>query len=182
MSIPTRTRTLMLDPREADSRVVTAWRAHRAYLVNLAYRMLGDVGAAEDTVQEAFVRLGRIDLDEIGDVRRWLTVTTSRVGLDQLRSAWHRRERATEASSLEYAATPGLRSAPDPAERITLDDTIREALLVVLERLTPAERVALILHDVFAVPFEEIGLTLGRPAATCRQLASRARRKVTAER
>jgi RNA polymerase sigma-70 factor (ECF subfamily) len=182
MSIPSHTRTVMLDPPATDPRVVAAWRAHRAYLVNLAYRMQGDVGAAEDTVQEAFIRLGRADLDEISDVRGWLTVTTSRLGLDQLRSAWHRRERPTDASRLEYTSGPVLRSAPDPADRITLDDTVREALLVVLERLTPVERVALILHDVFAVPFEEIALTLGRPVATCRQLASRARRKVSAER
>ena len=172
----------MFEPAAAEPRVVDAWRAQRAYLGNLAYRMLGDIGAAEDTVQEAFVRLGRTDLDAIDDVRGWLTVTTSRIGLDQLRSARHRRERPTDAPGLEYAAIPTARSAPDPADRITLDDTVRDALLVVLERLSPAERVALILHDVFAVPFDEIGVTLGRSAATCRQLASRARRKVTAER
>lgn len=146
-----------------------AWRAHRHYLVDLAYRMLGDVGEAEDAVQEAFARLARAG--EVDDARGWLTVVTSRLCLDRIRSARSRRERP--AAEVE-ATAPGL----DPADRVTLDDEVRLALSVVLERLGPAERVVFVLHDVFRMPFDEIAETVGRPAATCRQLARRARLRI----
>jgi RNA polymerase sigma-70 factor (ECF subfamily) len=154
-----------------------AWRADRAYLVDLAFRMLGDVGDAQDVVQEAFVRLARAAPGAVDDPRGWLTVVTSRLCLDQIRSARVRRERV--AGAVEDAAVPVSGTAGvDPADRVTLDDEVRAALLVLLERLSPAERVAFVLHDVFRMPFEVVARTLGRPAATCRQLARRARRKV----
>ncbi|WP_433190448.1 RNA polymerase sigma factor SigI [Actinoallomurus sp. CA-150999] len=155
-----------------------AWR-HRGYLIDLAFRILGDVGGAEDVVQEAYARLARAR-DDIDDVRGWLTVITSRLCVDQIRSARVRRERITDAAEFE-AAVPLAQPIPvDPADRITLDDEVRLALFVVLERLGPAERVAFVLHDVFQLPFDSIAGILGRPVPTCRQLARRARQKVLA--
>jgi RNA polymerase sigma-70 factor, ECF subfamily len=150
--------------------VGAAWRDHRAYLVNLAYQMLGDVGEAEDVAQEAFLRLSRAD--GIDDTRGWLTVVAGRLCLDQLRSARAR---------LETPLPPDrdVAVAHDPADRVTLDDEVSHALLETLRRLTPGERVAFVLHDVFAVPFDEIADTVGRPVGTCRQLARRARAKFT---
>ncbi|WP_071287148.1 RNA polymerase sigma factor SigI [Mycolicibacterium llatzerense] len=153
-----------------------AWRHHHPYLVNLAYQMLGDVGDAEDVAQEAFLRLSRTVPGEIEDVRAWLTTVAGRLCLDLVRSARARREQPTD---LEQDAVPELPSAePDPADRITLDDEVSGALLRVLRQLSPGERVAFILHDVFGVPFESIAETVGRPVGTCRQLARRARAKV----
>jgi RNA polymerase sigma-70 factor (ECF subfamily) len=149
------------------------WRANRPYLVNLAYRMLGDIGAAEDVVQEAFVRWSAAT--DVDDDRGWLTVVTSRLCLDQLKSARSRRELPGDLPESPAPFT-------DPADRITLDDEVRMALLVVLQRLPPAERVAFVLHDVFGMPFESVAQSLGRPVATCRQLARRARQHVAAAR
>jgi RNA polymerase sigma-70 factor (ECF subfamily) len=153
--------------------VDAAVRRHRPYLVNLAYQMLGDVGEAEDVAQEAFLRLSRTDASQIDDVRAWLTVVAGRLCLDQLRSARVRHEQPDEAAALDI--TPSREF--DPADRITLDDEVHTALLEVLRRLTPAERVAFVLHDVFQMPFDEIAETVGRPVGTCRQLARRARAK-----
>ena len=149
----------------------SAWRGHRAYLVNLAYQMLGDIGEAEDVVQEAFLRLSRTE--GIDDVRGWLTVVAGRLCVDQLRSARVR---------LETALPPDrdIAVADDPADRVTLDDEVSHALMETLRRLSPGERVAFVLHDVFALPFDEIAETVGRPVGTCRQLARRARLKFTA--
>jgi RNA polymerase sigma-70 factor (ECF subfamily) len=158
-----------------NDRISEAWSRHRPYLVNLAYQMLGDVGDAEDVAQEAFLRLSRADVDGIEDARAWLTVVAGRLCLDQVRSARARYERPADIAS-EVAA---LNQAPrlDPADQVTLDDEIRTALLEVLRRLSPAERVSFVLHDVFGVPFEAIAETVGRPIGTCRQLARRARTK-----
>ncbi|MDT5197820.1 MAG: polymerase sigma-70 factor, subfamily [Mycobacterium sp.] len=160
----------MSDGSGADGDITVAWRDHRPYLVNLAYQMLGDVGEAEDVAQEAFLRLSRTELAGIDDVRGWLTVVAGRLCLDQLRSARVR---------LETVLRPehDVAGERDPADRVTLDDEVHTALLEVLQRLTPGERVAFVLHDVFAVPFDEIAETVGRPAGTCRQLARRARGK-----
>jgi RNA polymerase sigma-70 factor, ECF subfamily len=155
------------------------YREHRPYLVDLAFRMLGDIGSAEDVVQDAFSRLMRADLSEIEDVRGWLIVVTSRLCLDQVRSARSRRERAHDSSEIEYVGTQTAELA-DPADRVTFDDSVRLALLVVLERLSPAERVVFVLHDVFRMPFDEVAAAVGRTAASCRQLARRARLRVTA--
>ena len=152
-----------------------AWRSHRPYLVNLAYQMLGDVGEAEDIAQESFLRLARTDPSQIEDVRGWLTVVAGRLCLDQLRSARARYERPDHGGALEASRS----NDPDPADRVTLDDEVRTALLEVLRRLSPGERVAFVLHDVFQMPFEEIAETVGRPIGTCRQLARRARAKFT---
>ncbi|WP_084039993.1 RNA polymerase sigma factor SigI [Mycobacterium avium] len=156
----------------ADDQVAEAWRRHRPYLVNLAYQMLGDIGDAEDVAQEAFLRLSAAG--DIDDVRGWLTVVASRLCLDQLRSARARHERPGDVG--EQPAPPRF----DPADRITLDDEVRTALLEVLRRLSPGERVSFVLHDVFGVPFEAIAHTVGRPVGTCRQLARRARAKFVA--
>jgi RNA polymerase sigma-70 factor, ECF subfamily len=166
-----------------DERVVQAWKTHRPYLVDLAFRMLGDIGAAEDVVQDAFSRLIRTMPGEIEDERGWLIVVTSRLCLDQIRSARSRRERPHDSSEIEFVPThtePVGAGAPaaDPADRVTLDDNVRLALLVVLQRLSAAERVVFVLHDIFGVPFGTVAETVGRPAATCRQLARRARQKI----
>jgi RNA polymerase sigma-70 factor (ECF subfamily) len=155
----------------------TAWRTHHAYLVDLAFRMLGDIGHAEDVVQEAFTRLANADADAILDARGWLTVVTSRLCLDQIRSATARHEYPQDTAVLAET-TPLVAPTPDPADRITLDEDVRLALFVVLGRLSPAERVVFILHDVFRTPFDTIAQTLGKPSGTCRQLARRARAKV----
>ena len=174
----------MTDERH-DEQVIQAWNEHRPYLVDLAFRMLGDIGAAEDVVQDAFSRLLRARPGEIEDERGWLIVVTSRLCLDQIRSARSRRERPHDASEIEFVAADqppvGLKAPcdpADPADRVTLDDSVRLALLVMLQRLSPAERVVFVLHDIFSVPFESIAQTVGRPAATCRQLARRARQKI----
>lgn len=151
-----------------------AWRHHHPYLVNLAYQMLGDIGDAEDVAQEAFLRLSRTEPGEVEDVRAWLTTVAGRLCLDLVRSARARREQPTEQDEMP----PLVSSEPNPADRITLDDEISGALLRVLRQLSPGERVAFILHDVFQVPFDSIAETVGRPVGTCRQLARRARAKV----
>lgn len=163
----------MSQSQSPGDQVTEAWRSNRPYLVNLAYQMLGDVGDAEDVAQEAFLRLSRADLNEIDDVRGWLTVVASRICLDQVRSARARYERPGEVE--QQPASARL----DPADQVTLDDEVRTALLEVLRRLSPGERVAFVLHDVFGVPFETIAETVGRPVGTCRQLARRARGKFT---
>ncbi len=168
---------------QRDERIVQAWNDHRPYLVDLAFRMLGDIGAAEDVVQDAFARLLRTGPGEIADERGWLIVVTSRLCLDQIRSARARRERPHDAAEIEFVpgdpAAVARQQSGDPADRVTLDDNVRLALLVVLQRLSPAERVVFVLHDIFGVPFSSIAQTVGRPVPSCRQLARRARQKVT---
>jgi RNA polymerase sigma-70 factor (ECF subfamily) len=156
--------------------VDAAWRSHRPYLVNLAYQMLGDIGDAEDVVQEAFLRLSRADTGQIDDMRAWLTVVAGRLCLDQIRSARMRYEHPGDSGALETVPAADI----EPADRVTLDDDVRTALLEVLRRLSPAERVAFVLHDIFGLPFAEIAETVGRPVGTCRQLARRARAKFSA--
>jgi RNA polymerase sigma-70 factor, ECF subfamily len=168
--------------RATEAQFAQVWRANRAYLVNLAFGMLSDIGSAEDAVQEAFARFADADYSAIEDHRAWLMVVTSRICLDQINSARSRREHPYDTSTIEFAGVPASQAHPvDPADRVTLDDEVRAALLVVLERLTPAERVVFVLHDIFGTPFDSIAETLGRPAATCRQLARRARLKIQQE-
>jgi RNA polymerase sigma-70 factor (ECF subfamily) len=159
-----------------DDQIGQAWTAHRPYLIDLAFRMLADIGAAEDVVQEAFFRLVQTPLGGVDDARGWLIVVTSRLCLDHIKSAPWRRERPEDMAARDYRDDGS--AAVDPADRVTLDDEVRLALLVVLERLTPAERVALVLHDVFGLPFALVADAVGRPETACRQLASRARRKI----
>jgi RNA polymerase sigma-70 factor, ECF subfamily len=160
-------------------KISQAYQDHRPYLVDLAFRMLGDIGAAEDIVQDAFTRLMAAKLGEIQDERGWLIVVTSRLCLDQIKSARSRRERAHDASQIEFAAPP-QKGLADPADRVTFDDGVRLALLVVLQQLSPAERVVFVLHDIFQMPFDTVAETVGRSAPACRQLASRARQKIAA--
>jgi RNA polymerase sigma-70 factor (ECF subfamily) len=161
------------------AKISQAYQDHRPYLLDLAFRMLGDIGAAQDIVQDAFTRLMAAKLSEIEDERGWLIVVTSRLCLDQIKSARSRRERAHDSSEIEFLAPPqsGL---TDPADRVTFDDGVRLALLVVLQQLSPAERVAFVLHDIFRMPFDTVAETVGRSAPACRQLAGRARQKIAA--
>ncbi|MGH9008722.1 MAG: sigma-70 family RNA polymerase sigma factor, partial [Acidimicrobiia bacterium] len=159
-----------------DDELGQAWRDHRRHVLNIAFRMLGNVGEAEDVVQEAFTRLVRADVDQIDDVGGWLVVVVSRLCLDRLRSD-RRHPTSPEASLGDRPVDDAL----DPADRVTLDDSVRIALHLVLERLTAAERTVFVLHDVFQYPFEAIAGIVGRTPAACRQLASRARRTVRAE-
>ena len=161
-----------------EQQIRDAWAEHRPYLIDMAYRMLGDIGRAEDVVQEAFQRLSQSDFDASEDARGWLIVVTSRLCLDVIRSARHRREEPVGDRELRVQAEGATSDLADPADRVTLDDGVRLALLVVLERLAPAERVAFVLHDIFGLPFETVAATVGRPEATCRQLARRARLKL----
>lgn len=166
-----------------EQQIKDAWIDHRPYLVDMAFRMLGDIGRAEDAVQEAFQRLSRSDFDAIEDARGWLIVVTSRLCLDVIRSARNRHEQSVSGPDMAErfeGSESGGAGVSDPADRITLDDGVRLALLVVLERLSPAERVAFVLHDIFGVPFDAIAETVGRPEASCRQLARRARLKLEA--
>ncbi len=168
-----------------DAKISLAYQQNRPYLVDLAFRMLGDIGAAQDTVQDAFSRLLRSELDEIEDLRGWLIVVTSRLCLDQIRSARTRRERTHDAAEIEFVSgEPALGSVArtelaDPADRVTFDDTVGLALLVVLQRLSAAERCVFVLHDIFGLPFDEVAQTVGRTVVSCRQLARRARQKIT---
>ena len=160
-------------------KISQAYADHRPYLVDLAFRMLGDIGGAEDVVQDAFSRLMRADLGEIEDERGWLIVVTSRLCLDQIRSARSRRERAHDSTEIEFVAPPAQSALADPADRVTFDDGVRLALLVVLQRLSPSERVVFVLHDIFQMPFDAVAETVGRTPSSCRQLAKRARQKIT---
>jgi RNA polymerase sigma-70 factor, ECF subfamily len=156
-----------------------AWAQHRNYLLNIAYRLVGSFSEAEDLVQEAYARLLRTDSSALEEVRGWLVVVVTRLCLDHLRSARVRRERSTGPWLPEPLVLPGGTGA-DPADVVTLDESVRMALLIVLERLTPAERAVFVLHDVFQFSFEEIGQIVDRTPAACRQLGSRARRRIRA--
>jgi RNA polymerase sigma factor (sigma-70 family) len=151
------------------------FEAHRAHLRSVAYRMLGSLNEAEDAVQESWLRLSRADTGDVRDLRAWLTTVVSRVCLDMLRSRATRREDSLEVHVPDPVVT---RVDDDPAEHALLADSVGMALLVVLDTLPPAERLAFVLHDVFAVPFEQIGPILDRTPAAAKQLASRARRRL----
>src|SRR5437867_8971105 len=152
------------------ARIERAWREHRPFLVDLAFRMLGNISDAEDVVQDAFTRLLRVDVEELDDVRGWLVVVVSRLSLDILRSARVRREARPGAWGGVPPRVEPVDRVPDPADRVTLDDNVRMALLVVLEKLSPAERAVLVLHDVFRFPFVTVAST---SASSCRIRASR---------
>ena len=149
---------------------------HRAHLRAVAYRMLGSPSEAEDAVQEAWLRLSRSDTSDIENLGGWLTTVVARVSLDMLRSRQSRREEPLGARVPEEIAGP--EDGPDPEHEALLADSVGPALLVVLETLAPAERLAFVLHDMFGVPFDEIASIVGRSPAAARQLASRARRRV----
>ncbi|MEU5884147.1 RNA polymerase sigma factor SigJ [Spirillospora sp. NPDC047279] len=168
------------DGRDGEERLARAFEADRPRLLRVAYTMTGSLVEAEDCVQEAWLRLrGLEDPADVRDLAAWLTTTVSRLALDALSSARARREHYVGTWLPEPLV--GDRSH-DPADRVTLDESVSMALLVVLERLSPAERTAFVLHDVFSVPFAEIAGVVGRSPAAVRQLASRARRHVEAGR
>ncbi|NJC69265.1 RNA polymerase sigma factor SigJ [Planosporangium thailandense] len=152
--------------------------AHRAHLEAVAYRLLGSRAEAEDAVQEAWLRYAAADRSDIADLRGWLTTVTTRICLDVLRSARVRREAYVGSWLPEPIVTRLPSDWPDPADAVARTDEVSLALLTVLERLSPEQRVAFVLHDVFAVPFDEIATTLDTTVAAARQLASRARRAV----
>jgi len=151
------------------------FQAHRAHLRAVAYRMLGSLAEADDAVQEAWLRLSGTDADDVRNLRAWLTTVVSRVCLDMLRTRVARREDPLGV----HVPDPVVTSvADDPEQHALLADSVGLALLVVLDTLSPAERLAFVLHDIFAVPFEQIGPVLDRSPAAAKQLASRARHRL----
>jgi RNA polymerase sigma-70 factor, ECF subfamily len=149
---------------------------HRTHLRAVAYRMLGSVAEVDDAVQEAWLRLSRADAAEIDNLGGWLTTVVARVCLDMLRSRKSRREEPFTPEAPEPVATGP--SGASPEHEAVLADSVGLALLVVLDKLEPAERLAFVLHDMFGVPFDEIASIVGRSPEAARQLASRARRRV----
>jgi RNA polymerase sigma factor (sigma-70 family) len=152
------------------------FEASRAHLRAVAYRMLGSYSEADDAVQETWLRVNRADANGVGNFSGWLTTIVARICLDKLRSRRSRREALVGAHVSELAV--GAADDIDPAHDALISDSIGSALLVVLDLLAPAERVAFVLHDIFTVPFDEIGKIVGRSPDAARQLASRARRRV----
>jgi RNA polymerase sigma-70 factor (ECF subfamily) len=152
------------------------FEANRTHLQGVAYRMLGSLSEADDAVQESWLRLSRSDVHGIANLGGWLTTVVARICLDMLRSRNARREESLEAAlpdSVESQEHEG-----DPEQEVLLADSVGLALLVVLDTLPPAERLAFVLHDIFAVPFDEIAPIVERSETAARQLASRARRRV----
>jgi RNA polymerase sigma-70 factor (ECF subfamily) len=149
---------------------------HRTHLRAVAYRMLGSLSEADDAVQETWLRLGRADTSSVENLGGWLTTVVARVCLDLLRARTSRREQPLDTHLPDPIVSP--QEGVDPEQQALLAEGVGLALLVVLETLAPAERLAFVLHDLFAVPFEEIAAIVGRSPATARQLASRARRRV----
>ena len=149
---------------------------NRSHLRSVAFRMLGSVSEADDAVQDAWLRLSRSDTTGVDNLGGWLTTVVGRVCLDMLRSRKSRREEPLEV----HAPTEVMSSedSTDPEQHVLVADSVGPALLVVLETLTPAERLSFVLHDMFAVPFDEIAPIVGRSPAAARQLASRGRRKI----
>ncbi len=166
-------------PDRMGDPLAAAYAAHGRRVFDVAYRMLGSVAAAEDAMHDAFVRLSGRELRDIADIRGWLVTVTSRLCLDQMGSAAARRTAYVGPWLPEPLVAFG--DAVDPAVQVTLDESVRMAMLVVLEQLTPAERTSFLLHDVFALDFDAVSEIVGRSPAACRQLASRARRRIQAD-
>src|SRR5438874_6816077 len=151
------------------------FEANRTHLQAVAYRMLGSLSEADDAVQESWLRLDRSNTNAVANLGGWLTTVVARVCLDMLRSRRSRGEESLTGLPEPVVFGPG---DGDPEDQAVLADSVGLALLVVLDTLTPAERLAFVLHDMFAVPFDEIAPIVGRSPAAARQLASRARRRV----
>ena len=152
------------------------FEANRGHLRAVAYRMLGSLSEADDAVQEAWIRLSRTDTTEVENLRAWLTTVVSRVSLNMLRSRRTRREAPLETHVADPIISP--EAGVDPEHEALLGDSLGLALLAVLDALTPPERVAFVLHDVFGLPFDDIARIVDRSPAATRQLASRGRRRV----
>jgi RNA polymerase sigma factor (sigma-70 family) len=159
-----------------DDWLADRFEEHRPHIRTVAYRMLGSANDAEDAVQEAWIRLSRSDSNAVENLGGWLTTVVARIALDMLRSRTSRREEPVS----EVPAEPAHNDTSDtqPEEAVMIADSLGPAMLVILETLSPAERIAFVLHDMFAVPFDEIGPIVGRSPAAARQLASRARHRV----
>lgn len=157
-------------------RLTLEFEQNRAHLRAVAFRILGSSNDADDAVQEAWLRLNRTDVSDVENLPGWLTTVVARVSLNILQSRKSRREDAQNEPIPDVIAEPG--TSPHPEEEALLADSVGQALLVVLDTLGPAERLAFVLHDMFAVPYGEIGPIIGRSPAAARQLASRARRRV----
>lgn len=163
--------------RSGSDELAAEFERHRTHLVGVAYRITGTLADAEDAVQEAWLRLARVDPAQVRDMRAWLTTVVARIGLDRLRSAVARRERYVGPWLPEPILTTP--DDADPLNQVVRDDDVRMAALVVLERLSPEQRVAFVLHDAFSVPFAKIASVLGCSVEAARQHASRARRVVS---
>ena len=161
---------------DEGDRLAEPFEENRTHLRAVAYRMLGSLSEADDAVQEAWLRLSRSDTGEVENLRGWLTTVVARVCLDMLRSRKARPEEPLGAHVPDQIV--GREGGTDPEHEALLADSVGLALLVVLDRLAPAERLAFVLHDLFAVPFDEIARIVGRSPAAARQLASRGRRRV----
>jgi RNA polymerase sigma-70 factor (ECF subfamily) len=159
-----------------DTFLAQEFESQRPRLRAVAYRMLGSQSEADDAVQEAWLRLSRTDSDSVENLGGWLTTVVGRISLDMLRASRARAEDSTEEHVLEPIVSVSIEE--NPAEEAELADSVGLAMLVVLDTLTPAERIAFVLHDMFGVPFSEIGQIAGRSPDAVRQLASRARRRV----
>src|SRR5262247_1826955 len=159
-------------------RLAEQFEAHRPHVRAVAYRMLGSVSEAEDAVQEAWIRLSRTDVSDVDNLRAWLTTVVARVCLDMLRTRTSRREDPLGEDATHVPDPVIARADRDPESDAMLADSVGLALLVVLETLEPAERLAFVLHDVFGMTFEEIAPIVDRSVVATRQLASRARRRV----
>jgi len=158
--------------RKYDS-LAEHFEANRPHLRAVALRMLGSPSEADDALQEAWIKVSRADIDTVENIAGWLRMVVARIALDMLRSRRARREEPFELATIEQ----GTREM-DPESEAVLADSVGQALLIVLERLAPAERLAFVLHDMFDVPFDEIAAIVGRSPAAVRQVASRARRRV----
>lgn len=163
-------------PVDDDEILARRFEEHRTHLRAVAYRMLGSLTEADDAVQEAWLRLGRTDTSGVENLGGWLTTVTGRVCLDMLRSRKSRREDPLDVHVPDPVISE-LRGA-DPEQEALITDSVGLAMLVVLDALAPAERLAFVLHDMFSVPFDEIAPVVDRTPAAARQLASRARRRV----
>jgi RNA polymerase sigma-70 factor, ECF subfamily len=161
-----------------DEWLAERFEKHRTHLRAVAYRMVGSLSEADDAVQEAWLRVSRADTEDIENLRGWLTTVVARVCLNTLKSRQARREEPLDAHVPDPIVSP--EEGVDPEHEALLADSVGLALLVVLDVLTPAERLAFVLHDMFAVPFDEIAPIVERSPAATRQLASRARRRVQA--
>ena len=163
-----------MDEREI---LANAFEANRVHLRAVAYRMLGSAAEADDAVQESWLRLSRAGAEGISNLGGWLTTVVSRVCLDMLRSRASRHEESLDVVQAPEPLAP-REEGGDPEGEAVLAESVGSALLIVLDTLEPAERLAFVLHDLFGMPFEEIGPVVGRTATAARQLASRARRRV----
>jgi RNA polymerase sigma factor (sigma-70 family) len=166
--------------KSLETELAARFEAHRDHLRRVAHRMLGAVGEADDAVQEAWLRLSRLDSGAVDNLGGWLTTVVARVCLDMLRTRKSRREEPADRHPVDLMARPdaGIGMGSEPERQLLLADSVGVALLVVLETLAPAERVAFVLHDMFDLSFDDIAPIVGRSPVAARQLASRARRRV----